>query len=255
MRYSAALLVLLPLWVSVDARAEMVAFSGRVDIRASVGTSPESFELLSVAVSGFAEIDAGAVRIQAGALSVPVPTLSGFGGNLANGPATLSPGGAGSGASCPLTSIQEICIAGGGFGGVMRLGGVTHLGQELVVWGQAGSHSGSTASGIDRVEDATRWTQGAAVAWYFIPEIDPTPFTLAGVGTFRGLPGTFMGTGPAGFSVVTPMVVTAGSASSANNARAIAEFTIDFEPEALPVGGSGALVLLLLLAGVARLTS
>ena len=83
MRYSAALLVLLPLWVSVDARAEMVAFSGRVDIRASVGTSPESFELLSVAVSGFAEIDAGAVRIQAGALSVPVPTLSGFGGNLA----------------------------------------------------------------------------------------------------------------------------------------------------------------------------
>lgn len=245
------LLVLAPVRI---ARAELVPFTGVLEIRTSVGTNPGSFQLLSVEAAGVAEIDGGVVRIPGGEFSAIVPNLSGFGGTLANGPATFAASGAGAGSSCPLTQTQEICIDGGGFGGLMALGGLTHAGQMLSVWGLGGSSPGSTASGVPRVEEGTRWTEGNAAAWYYVVEVDPaTPFVLSDVGSFRGLPSTFAGEGLPGFSLVTPMVVTAGLPGSSKNVRAIAALRIDFGERSVPVGGAGILAVLLGLAGVMRL--
>jgi hypothetical protein len=49
------------------------------------------------------------------------------------------------------------------------------------------------------------------------------------------------------------MIVTADLPTSANNVRAIATLTIDFQARPVPAGGAGALVFLLLIAGVLRL--
>jgi len=254
MRYRGALLaslfILAPPGV---ANAELFPFTAVLEISASVGADPLQFDLLSVQATGTAEISGGVVRIPAGALSAIVPDLSGFGGALVNGPATFSAGGAGPGSTCPLSHMQEICIDGGGFGGVMALAGVTHEGQALSVWGLGGTRVGSTASGLTRIEAGTRWTQGDASAWYYIPELDPTPFRLREVGTFRGLPSTFAGAGLAGFSLVTPMVVTADQFTSADNARAVAKLRIDFGAKPVPVGGAGIIAVLLALAGAMRL--
>lgn len=253
MRFRGALLVsLLALAPLAPARAERVAFSGILEVRASVGTSPYDFELLSVAVAGMAEVDAGVVKIPASELSAAVPGVSGFGGTLVNGPATFSAGGAGPGSTCPLIGTQEICIDGGGFGGVMALAGVTHEGQALAVWGLGGANAGSTASGLPRIEQGTRWTEGNASAWYYIFEIDATPFAITAAGTFRGLPGTHTATGPAGFSLVTPMVVTANLGSSTKNVRAMANLRVDFDVQPAPIGGAGIIATLLVLAGLAR---
>ena len=135
----------------------------------------------------------------------------------------------------------------------MALGGVTHEGQALSVWGLGGSKVGATASGVTRAEEGTRWTEGNAAAWYFIPEIDPTPFAITGVGTFRGLPGAITGAGVPGFSLVTPMVVTADLPTSSKNVRAVATLRIDFGAKPVPIGGTGILAVLLVIAGVARL--
>ena len=219
-----------------------------------MGVSVDSLQLLSVDVAGAADIDAGVVKIDAAEFSAVVPNVSGFGGTLINGPATFSAAGGGPGSSCPLIAMQEICIDGGAFGGVMALGGVTHEGQALFVWGLGGTHTGATASGIERVEEGTRWTEGSASAWYYVPEIDPaTPFLLSGVGTFRGLPGTFAGAGSPGFSLVTPMVVTADLPTSSKNVRAVARLRVDFDAKPVPTGGAGILALLLAGAGMARL--
>ena len=139
----------------------------------------------------------------------------------------------------------------------MSIGGVTHEGQALVAWGAgaAGTNVGSTASGVGRVELGTLWTAGLASAFYYIPEIDPTPFAMQSAGTFRGLPVTYMGPGDPGFSIVTPMVVTSGLPTSVHNARAIARLTIDFSPQNVPIGGAVVLGGLLLAAGVAQLRS
>jgi hypothetical protein len=255
MRYRAALLVSLFIWAPLSvAHAELFPFTAVLEIRASVGAEPASFELLSLQTTGTAEVDGGVVRIPSGVLSAVVPGLSGFGGALLNGPATFSAGGAGPGSTCPLARMQEICIDGGGFGGVMALAGVTHEGQALSVWGLGGTSVGSTASGLTRTEEGTRWTEGRASAWYYIFEIDGTPFRLREVGTFRGLPSTFTGTGLPGFSLVTPMVVTADSFVSLDNARAVAKLRIDFGPRPVPLGGAGVIAVLLALAGVMRLS-
>jgi hypothetical protein len=255
MRYGIALLtslfVLAPPSLS---HAEVARFTGVLEIQASVGVSVDSFQLLSVDVAGAADIDGGVVRIDAGEFSAVVPNASGFGGTLINGPATFSAAGAGSGSSCPLIGMQEICIDGGAFGGVMALGGVTHEGQALSVWGLGGTHTGSTASGISRAEEGTRWTEGNASAWYYVLEIDPaTPFLLSGVGTFRGLPGTFAAVELPGFSLVTPMVVTADLPTSSKNVRAVAMLRVDFDAKPVPTGGAGILAILLVSAGMARL--
>jgi len=255
MRYRIALLVSLLVWAPLSAaHAELFPFTAVLEIRASVGAEPASFELLSLQTTGTAEVSNGVVRIPAGVLSAVVPGLSGFGGALVNGPATFSAGGAGSGSTCPLIRMQEICIDGGGFGGVMALAGVTHQGQALSVWGLGGTSVGSTVSGLTRMEEGTRWTEGSAFALFYIPEIDPTPFGITEVGTFRGLPNTFVGTGLPGFSLVTPMVVTADSFVSLDNARAVAKLRIDFGPRPVPLGGTGVIAVLLALAGVMRLS-
>jgi len=255
MRYGIALLAsLFVLAPPGFAHAEVVRFTGVLEIQASVGVSFDGFQLLSVDVTGAAEIDGGVVRIEAAEFSAVVPNVSGFGGTLVNGPATFSAAGAGPGASCPLTRMQEICIDGGAFGGVMALGGVTHEGQALSVWGLGGIHTGSTASGVTRAEEGTRWTEGNASAWYYVPEIDPgTPFLLSGVGTFRGLPSTFAGVGLPGFSLVTPMVVTAALPTSSKNVRAVATLRVDFDAKPVPIGGAGVLAVLLVIAGMVRL--
>ena len=248
-----ALLVSLCLWTPQGSLAEAIPFDATLVITASVGTSPGAFQLLSTMTAGVAEISGGVVSLPSGKFSVVVPSVSGFGGNLVNGAATFSADGAGPGSSCPLVNLQEICIDGGGFGGVMPLDGATHLGQELVVWGEGGSNVASTTSGIVRSEEGTAWTQANAAAWYYIPEIDPTPFRIQEVGTFRGLPGTFTGTGQPGFSLVTPMTVTSNLPSSHSHVRAIARLTLDFNAPAVPIGGTVALAAALLVAGVVRL--
>jgi hypothetical protein len=255
MRRAVALLA--PLLLSMAATlagAEQVPFSAVLEIRASAGQDLYGFPLLSAQATGVAEIEAGVVRLPAGELSALVPGLSGFGGTLVNGPATFSAAGAGPGSSCPLTQVQEVCIGGGGFGGVMALNGVSQEGQALAVWGLGGSSVGSTSSGLSRVEEGTRWTQGTASAWYYVLEVDPgTPFLLSDVGSFRGLPSTFAGEGLPGFSVVTPLVVTADLPTSMKNARAVAKLRIDFGGAPVPIGGVWVLALLLALIGAMRL--
>lgn len=235
------------------AASEVVPFSGILEVRASVGASPDPFLLLAVDVTGTAEIDGGIVSIAAGELTAVVPNVSGFGGTLVNGAASFAAAGAGPGSSCPLADWQEICIAGGGFGGVMALAGFTHEGQALTVWGRGGVEVGSTASGVVRTEEGTLWTEGNASAWYYVPEIDPTPFAILAAGSFRGLPSTITGGVVPGFSLVTPMVVTASLPNSSKNVRAVATLRIDLGVSPVPIGGVGALALLLTLAGLARL--
>lgn len=256
MRHAIALLVPALCWMPFDAaRAEPFAFTAVLEIQASVGTSALSFPLLSVETAGVADITSGVVHIAAGEISAAVPTASGFGGTLVNGSATFSAGGAGAGATCPLVMEQEVCIQGGGFGGAMRLAGISQLGQAFSVWGVGGSHVGATTSGLTRAEQATRWTAGEGTAAFYVTEIDPgTPFAISDVGTFRGLPSTYGGPGPAGFSVVTPVVVTADLAGSSKDVRALAKLRVDFKPsKPLPIGGAGALAILLVLAGIGRL--
>ena len=248
------LVLILTVWgLATQSRAAVVAFTGVVEIEASVGTDPNSFELLSVPVSGLAHIDGGVVRIAASAIHTAVPNLANFGGTLVNGAATFSVGGAGPGSTCPLIEMQEVCIDGGGFGGVMALGGVTHAGQALSVWGIGGSQVGMTTSGLSRTEEGLLHTAGRARAFYYIPETDPTPFAITKTGSFRGLPSTFTGTGVAGFSLVTPMVVTANLPTSGDNARAVAILRIDFNPQSVPLGGTSLLALLLVTVGLVRL--
>jgi hypothetical protein len=249
--WAVALLVSAPMSA---ARAELVSFTGVLELRASVGTDPGTFELLSTSVSGTADLSGGIVKIPAGALAFAVPDVSGFGGEFVNGPVTLSFGGAGPGPgpTCGLYFFPEICIDGGGFGGVMALDGVTHAGQGLAVWGAGGTSTDSTIGGVMRRVHGTPWTTGMASIWFHVPEIDPTPFRIDSTGSFRGLPSTFMGTGPAGFSLVTPMLVIANLPGSTHDLRAIARLRLDFDDQAVPVpvGGAGALVLLAGLLGV-----
>lgn len=135
----------------------------------------------------------------------------------------------------------------------MSLEGATHRGQDLVVWGMGGSNVASTASGVGRTEEGTPWTQANAAAWYYIPEMDLTPFAIQEVGTFRGLPGTFTGPGNAGFSLVTPMIVTSTLPASNLHVRAMARLRLDFITPSVPIGGTAALVAAILVAGAARL--
>jgi hypothetical protein len=257
MRVAATALLLCAATSVGVARAETVPFDASIQIRASVGQDPVGFELISLHASGNAEIDGGVVRFPAGAVSGPIPTLSGFGGTLANGSATFSASGAGAGSTCPLSfaSPQEICIDGGGFGGVMALSGITQEGQALAVWGVGGTGM-ATVSGVPRTVEGTRWTRGGASAYFLVTELDPvTPFLLSGAGTFRGLPSTYEGPGLPGFSLVTPMVATAQLAGSSKNVRALATLRIDFTPAAVPLGGPGVLAALLLATGVSAARS
>lgn len=92
MRYGTSLLIsLFILALANPADAEVVPFSGVLEITASVGTFPDSFQLLSVDVTGAAEISGGMVRIRAGAFSAVVPRLSGFGGTLVDGATVNGP--------------------------------------------------------------------------------------------------------------------------------------------------------------------
>ena len=236
------------------ARAELVTFTGLLQVQASVGADPGTFELLSTGVSGTADVSGGVVKVPAGIFAVSVPRLSGFGGEFVNGSVTFSFGGAGPGPgpTCGLYFVQEICIDGGGFGGVMPLKGVTQAGQGLSVWGTGGTSTASTISGVERQVQGTPWTTGMASIWFYIPEIDVTPFRIDATGTFRGLPSTFMGAGPPGFSLVTPMMITANLPSSTNNVRAIAKLRLDLgeRPVPVPVAGPGALGILAILLGV-----
>lgn len=239
---------------SASARAELLPFTGELAIEASVATELGATQLVTVQATGVAEVDGGVVRLPAGAFTAMVAGLPGFGGTLTSGPATFSPGGAGPGTPCPSTAIQFACIDGAGFGGAAALEGVTHLGQPLEVFGLGGTHVGMTASGVPRVEEAERWTTGHAEAYFIVQEVDPgTPFLIEGTGTFRGLPGTFTGTGPAGFTVVTPMVVTADLPDSSRNVRAIARLRIDFGARPVPLAGSAVVAVVLAALGAARL--
>jgi hypothetical protein len=153
---------------SLNAVAATWPFTGQLEIQTSVGREPTAGLLFSVSLSGTAEIEGGVVRIPAGAISIPVPSAFGFDGTLRNGPGTFSPGGAGAGATCPLIDTQEVCVDGGGFGGAMALNGMAQLGQDLERFGLPGTNLGMTASGLQRREGGTHWTDGQASAWYFI---------------------------------------------------------------------------------------
>lgn len=251
-RNATSLIATLLLFAATPALAGSFPFTGSLEIVTSVG-GPTETQLVSIAVSGTAQIDAGVVVIPAGAISAAIPNLSGFSGTLMNAAASFSAGGGGPGSSCPLIAIQEICIPGGGFGGAMRLEGVQQAGQALVVWGSTGTNLGATSGAIARVEAATYWTQGAASVWYYIPESDPTPFTMMAEGSFRGLPSTFTGPGAAGFSLVTPMMVTSGMPVSTHNVRSVATLRVDFEPASVPTGGFALLAILFAGAGMWRL--
>lgn len=240
--------LLIGLSLALPVRAAEVPFAGTLEIIASVGTDPYDFRLLSVPVAGQADVSGDVVRIGAGQINAAIPAISGFGGTLVNGPGTFSAGGAGAGSTCPLVALQEVCIDGGGFGGGMRLSGVTQLGQPLAVWGLSGTIAGQTASGVPRDEQGRLWTQGHASAWYYIYEIDATPFAVMSSGTFRGLPGT--AAGDAGFSLVVPMIVHAHNGSSLRNARAIARLRVDFVPRAVPLGAVGLLGAALVALGI-----
>ncbi len=135
----------------------------------------------------------------------------------------------------------------------MLLGGVQHAGQALVVWGAGGTNVASTSSGLARTEAAKLWTEGSADAWYYVPEIDPTPFLISQVGTFRGLPSTFAGPGDPGFTLVTPMMVTADLPVSIHNVRGVARLRIDFNTISVPTAGAAALAILLAVVGMAQL--
>jgi hypothetical protein len=93
-----------------------------------------------------------------------------------------------------------------------------------------------------------------ASVWFYVPELDPvTPFRIDATGSFRGLPGSLLGTGPPGFSSVTPMMVIANlPLASTHDVRAIARLRLDFgdAPVPVPLGGPHALALLALLLGV-----
>jgi len=217
--------------------ATELPYYATLELTVSSGTDPESTLLLTAPFSGMANVDAGVVNIPAGALSVGVPAAGGFAGQLVNGQLVLFVAGGGLGSTCPLIAIQERCIAGGGFGGVMALSGITHLGQDLGVWGSGGNGTGMTTGGLTRPVLATRWTTGMASAWYYILEADITPFALISTGSFGGLPSTHTGTGQTGFRVVTPMVVTGPTSSSLPNARGMATLTVRFAPQPLPLGG------------------
>jgi hypothetical protein len=135
----------------------------------------------------------------------------------------------------------------------MQLGGITQDGQLISVWGSGGTSIGSTASGVQRSVQGTRWTQGNAAVWYYVLEIDPgTPFVLSDTGSFRGLPSTFSGEGLPGFSLVTPVALTSELSTSEANVRGIARLRIDFA-RPVPVGGVGLLALLLGALGAMRL--
>ena len=118
MRYGIALLTSLFVLAPPSlAHAEVVRFTGVLEIQASVGVSVDSFQLLSVDVTGAAEIDGGVVRIDAGEFSAVVPNVSGFGGTLVNGPATFSAAGGGPGSSCPLGTGSGALFAAANCGG------------------------------------------------------------------------------------------------------------------------------------------
>jgi hypothetical protein len=231
------------------ARGELVPFTATLTIRVSLGLDTGSSQLLSVSESGMASVSSGVVQIPSGVFDETVPAVSGFGGMVVNVVGSFSPGGAGPPLSCPLTT-DNACVSGGGFGGGMALGGITQKGQGMSIWGVGGSAVDSTASGDQRVVRAAPWSTGTAEAWFYVLELDPgTPFLLSDQGSFRGLPSTISGTGPAGFTMVTPVVVTSLSnpGSSVNNVRGVARLRIDFEPEldSVPVLGSGIVAFLL----------
>jgi hypothetical protein len=245
---------LLP-FAPASAEAGSFPFTGTLEVVTSVGARPGSSALVSVAVNGTADVTAGVVLVPAGEISAVLPSLSGFSGTLVNEAGSFFTGGAGPGSSCPLVEIQEICIQGGGFGGQMAMKGALHAGQALEVWGSSATHLGMTSAGLSRTEAAMPFTAGTAAVWYYVPETDPTPFTIAGSGTFRGLPSTFTGTGAAGFSLVTPMMVTADLPVSAHNVRAIATLRIHFQrTPRVPTGAALLLAAALGVAGVRRLS-
>lgn len=238
----------LAVFVAPASHAVPTRFSGTLRLLGSVSTTPDPFLLLSVPIAGTADVSGTVVQIPAGAIQAAIPSIANFGGTLVNRAATFSMSGAGTGSTCPLLAMQEVCIDGGGFGGSMQLAGVTHLGQEMEVWGSDGTNPGMTASGLPRTEKARPWTQGRAQAAFYIFEIDATPFSISGTGSFLGLPGT--APGDAGFSLVTPMVVTSQATTSLNNMRAIASLRIVFTPPAVAASSAEILAVCLVLIGV-----
>jgi hypothetical protein len=254
LRAPSKLVLTLFVLLSIPARAvdaAEVPFVGTLEILASVGLDVYDQTLLSVPIQGIADVSGSVVRIPSGEITAPVPPISGFSGTLVNGPATFSVGGAGAGSTCPLVELQEACIEGGGFGGVMRLSGVLHDGQALEVWGRSGSNPGMTSAGLSRTELARNWTEGHATAFYYILETDITPFAISATGTFRGLPASAPEN--VGFSLVTPMIVTSAGPSSLHNVRTLTRLRIDFSPRPVPLGALGPLVAVLVLVGLAHL--
>ncbi|MBW2696145.1 MAG: hypothetical protein JRE70_06705, partial [Deltaproteobacteria bacterium] len=79
-RLHAGLLVLALVAPASEVPAAEWPFTGQLEIRTSIGTNPADGQLLSVPLSGVAEIEAGVLRIPAGAISAAVPDLFGFGG-------------------------------------------------------------------------------------------------------------------------------------------------------------------------------
>jgi hypothetical protein len=236
----AALLGGLPL-PSLAASAASVPIEAYLQLRISLGGTvadpfPAPFVLLESTRSGLATLSSGQLQVSPALFDVPLAarrSFTGFGGTLRNGPGAFFDGGAGSEFECSLNfSVDNACVSSRGFGGRMSLGGITHLGQGLTVWGEGGTSVGGVTLPailtVTRIIQAAPWTTGSAINWYYLP-IDPTPFTFGGQGTFRGLPSTFTGTGPPGFTVVSPVV--GFFAPPEVNFRGVAELRIDFVPE------------------------
>ena len=233
------------------ASAEFIHYEASLQLYVSVGLMNQEVRMVDAAFSGLADVEAGVVSIAAGDLSAPLPTGVGFdGGTLVNGALTFSIGGAGPGETCDLIAIQERCIRGGGFGGVMPLIGVRHLGQALDAWGADAITTGTTSMGHTRVVSATRWTTGTGEAWFHIYE---SPFLVSGMGSFAGLPSTATAPGELGFRVVTPMVVTANQISIEANVRGLATLTVRFPSQPVPLTISTVLAGVLAAVGWARL--
>lgn len=222
------------------ANAEPRPFTATLEIRASADAGFE-FPLLSTSGTGVADVTGGFVKIPAGVLSELVPAMAGFGGTVVNGPLTFSASGVGAGQICSFIAIQELCWDGGGFGGVMRLDGITRSGVPFEPFGEPGT-------GQSGIVEGGPWTTGSASVFYFIPETDPTPFAIIDAGSFRGLPSTEPAN--AGFSTVTPAMLTTNLAGSTGNARISAKLRIDF-PKAVPLGVAGSLAPILAALGVA----
>ncbi|MCP5060686.1 MAG: hypothetical protein GY937_28650 [bacterium] len=245
------LLLLLAYAPTGSASAGPVAFNWQLRLEVNVGAGPNSsVQLPPLSGTGIAQVSGGALSIAPGEIVAAIPTTMGFGGTISNGAGTFSSGAVSSGFACPSNAgqigVDTACVSSGGFGGLLSLSGLLHLGQGLSLWGLGGTNVGQTSSGLFRALQAAPWTTGFASAWYFLT-VDPTPFVLADRGTFRGLPSTFAGPGLPGLSLVAPMVVYSPIAVLPENARGIATLSITFvpEPRVLLLGATAVFALLL----------